>query len=63
MQAANKKKCLSNYVLTIVILVNESDGSSSIFPKPSGSIIFASISNPVIVLGPGLLKYAFALTA
>jgi hypothetical protein len=62
MQAANKKKCLSNYVLTIVILVNESDGSS-MFPKPSGSIIFASISNPVIVLGPGLLKYAFALTA
>lgn len=28
-----------------------------------GSIIFAKMSNPVIVLIPGLLKYALALTA
>ncbi len=30
--------------------------------KPSGSTIFAKPSNPVIVLGLGLLKYAPVLT-
>jgi hypothetical protein len=52
------------FYLTVISphFVNESVGtlmSSNAF----GSIIFAITSNPVIVLGPGLLKYDPALTA
>jgi hypothetical protein len=50
-----------SFFFQLSYLMNESIGTL-ISTKPSGSIIFANTSNPVIVLGPGLLKYAPALT-
>jgi hypothetical protein len=54
----DKKFQLPQFVVTL-----EKELSGTFISTSSGCSILARISNPVIVLGPGLLKYELALTA